>query len=75
MKFSKLDEKEKFLNYKSANNAFLFYAVTGFIWSIYSQITTKETISWQHTIWLCGIVVFLFSRLYYNEKKSKEENK
>jgi uncharacterized membrane protein YeiB len=73
--FKKLNEKEKFLNYKSAHNAFLFYAVVGLILSIYSQINPKEAINWQHTVWLCVMVVFMWSRLYYSQKADNEKNK
>jgi low affinity Fe/Cu permease len=75
MKIEKSDEKEKYINYKSAKNGFVFYAVALLIWSIYSQFTSKGHISWQTTIMTCGVAVFLISRVYYSQKMNDEQNK
>lgn len=75
--FKKMNEKEKYINYKSAKNAFLFDTFALFIWSIWSnfgQSTSKGQISWQTTIMVLGVAIYVFSNKYYSEKMNDEQN-
>lgn len=77
--FKKLNEKEKYIKYKSAKNAFLFETFALFIWSMWSdfgQSTSKgQMISWQNFIMIFGVAVYVLSNIYYSEKLKNEQNK
>lgn len=74
MNSRKPDEMEKSHNVKSARNAFMFYAVVLFVWTVYDFIATGD-LGLQMTIFLGGMLVFLWSKVILSKQTETKEKK
>lgn len=74
MKTHKPDEMERSHNTKSARNAFVFYAVTLFLWTIYDLIDTGD-VGLQMTVFSGGLLVFVWTKIYLYKQTETADKK